>query len=66
MWVEVLLFLVAAATAAYLYITRNVGWFKARGVCEHDYSFPCGTPEFVQAMQGKLGFGELSSVIYEK
>ena len=45
MWVEVLLFLVAAATAAYLYLTRHVGWFKARGVCEHDYSFPCGTPE---------------------
>ena len=32
MWVNVLLFLVAAATAVYFYLTRNFGWFKA-SVC---------------------------------
>ena len=45
MWVNVLLFLVAVATAVYFYLTRNFGWFKARGVYEHEPAFPFGCAE---------------------
>ena len=66
MWVNVLLFLIAVATAAYFYLTRNYGWFKACGVYEHDPSFPFGNPEMNQAMMGKVNFARLSSLIYDK
>ena len=66
MWVNVLIFLIAVATAAYFYLTRNFGWFKARGVYEHDPSFPFGNPETNQAMMGRVNFARLSNLIYDK
>ena len=66
MWVNVLLFLLALATAAYLYITRHVGWFKARGIDEIDYVFPFGGKEIKQAFMGKSPFVRITSNIYQK
>ena len=66
MWVNVLLFLLALVTAAYFYLTRNVGWFKARGIGEIDYVFPFGCQEMKQTVMGKTPFVKLSSEIYKK
>ena len=66
MWVNVLLFLVALAAAAYFYITRHVGWFKARGIDEIDYIFPYVSQEFKEALTGKLPFVRVTSEIYKK
>ena len=66
MWVNVLLFLVAVATAAYFYITRNFGWFKARGVYEHEPAFPFGCAEANQQLMGKHHFLRILNIIYEK
>ena len=66
MWVNVLLFLLALVTAAYFYLTRHVGWFKARGIDEIDYVFPFGCQEMKQTVMGKTPFVKLSSEIYKK
>ena len=66
MWVNVLLFLVAVATAAYLYIRRNVGWFKARGIYENEFVFPYGSSQVKKAFQGKISFSMVTREIYEK
>jgi len=66
MWVNVLLFLVALAAVAYFYITRHVGWFKARGIDEVDYIFPYVSQEFKEALTGKLPFVRVTSEIYKK
>ena len=66
MWVNVLLFLVAVATAVYFYLTRNFGWFRARGVHEHDPAFPFGCAETNQQLVGKHHFLRVLNLIYEK
>ena len=66
MWMNVFLFLVAAATAAYFYITRKFGWFKARGVYEHDPAFPFGCHEVNQTMMGKVAFTRSIKPVYFK
>ena len=66
MWVNVLLFLVAVAIAAYLYARRNVGWFKARGISEHQFVFPYGSAEAKQGFLGKISFSMATSEIYKK
>ena len=66
MWVNVLLFLIAVATAAYFYLTRNFGCFKKHGVYEHDPAFPFGCPEVHQSMMGKVNFARLTGLIYDK
>ena len=66
MWMNVLLFIVALAAAAYFYITRHVGWFKARGIDEIDYVFPFGCQEMKQTVMGKTPFVKLSGEIYKK
>ena len=66
MWLIVLLFLVAVATAAYLYTRRNVGWFKSRGIYENEFVFPYGSPELKEGYWGKVSFGVVTSKIYEK
>ena len=66
MWVNVLLFLAAAATAAYFYLTRHFGWFKARGVHEHDAALPFGCPEVNQVFMGQRNFQRVTEPIYFK
>ena len=66
MWVNVLLFLVALAAAAYFYMTRHVGWFKARGIDEIEYIFPVVSQEFKDAFMGKIPFVRVTSEIYKK
>ena len=66
MWVNVLLFLVAVATAVYLYARRNVGWFKSRGIYENEFVFPYGSPEIKDGYWGKVSFAVATSKIYEK
>ena len=66
MWVNVLLFLVALAAAAYYYMTRHVGWFKARGIDEVEYIFPFVSQEFKDAFSGKIPFVRVTSEMYKK
>ena len=66
MWVNVLLFLVAVATAVYLYARRNVGWFKSRGIFENEFVFPYGSLEAKQGFLGKISFTMVTREIYEK
>ena len=66
MWVNVFLFLVAVATAAYLYARRNVGWFKSRGICEDEFVFPYGSQEAKQGFLGKISFSVVTREIYQK
>ena len=66
MWVNVLVFLATAASAAYLYLRRNFGWFRARGVAEHDPALPFGTPEFNEVIKGKTHFLRYTNLIYNK
>ena len=66
MWVNVLLFLVAVATAAYFYLTRNFGWFESRGIYEHDTALPMGCSEANQLMMGRLSFFRMLDPIYLK
>ena len=66
MWVNVVLFLIALAAAAYFYITRHVGWFKAHGIDEIPYIFPFVSQEFKEAFTGKIPFVRVTSEIYNK
>ena len=66
MWVNMLLFLGAVATAVYWYLTRNFGWFKSRGIYEHDTVFPMGCPEANQLVMGQLAFQRMLEPIYVK
>ena len=66
MWANVLLFLVAVVTAVYFYLTKNVGWFKARGVCEHDAALPFGCPEVKQVVMGQRHIQRITEPIYFK
>ena len=64
MWVNVLLFLVAVATAVYLYLTRNFGWFKAHGVFEHDAALPFGCAEANEVFMGRRNIQRVTEPIY--
>ena len=66
MWANVLLFLVAVVTAVYFHLTKNVGWFKARGVCEHDAALPFGCPEVKQVVMGQRHIQRITEPIYFK
>ena len=66
MWVNVLLFLMAVATAAYLYIRRNVGWFKSRGIYENEFVFPYGSSQVKKGFRGEISFSMVTREIYEK
>ena len=43
MLLELLLFLVSLGLAFYFYLTRNVGYFRSRGVLEIPSIFPWGS-----------------------
>ena len=66
MWVNILLFLATLLIAVYWLVTRNYGWFKARGVHEHEGAFPMGCAESNQAVTGKIHVIRYSNLIYNK
>ena len=67
MWVNVFLILITAlAIAGYKYLTRNFGWFKARGVHEHDPCLPFGCSELNSAMVGGVAFTRMLKSMYFK
>ena len=53
MWVEVALGLAGLFAALYLYMTRNYGFFKARGVKHVKPVFPWGSPMTKEVTLGK-------------
>jgi hypothetical protein len=66
MWFNVLLFLVGGVTFAYFYMTRNFGWFKARGIDEHDPMFLFGCWEMFNLFTGEVNIVRLTDSIYKK
>ena len=66
MWVNLLLFIVAVATAAYFYVTRHAGWYRAHGIEEIDYIFPFGNHSLKQAIMGKLPFVCITAELYKR
>ena len=66
MWVNVLFFLGSLVVAAYWYLTRNFGWFRARGIYEHDNAFPMWCPEANQIMMGRVAMQRMLEPIYFK
>ena len=66
MWVNVLLFIAAVLAAIYYYLTRNYGWFKDRGVHEHEPTLPFGSTEANQLVMGKLHQLRFTNLIYFK
>ena len=66
MWVNVLLFLVGLVTAAYFYMTRKFGSFKACGIGEYEPSFPFGSPVTKGVFTGQVNFIRMLEDIYQE
>ena len=66
MWVNILLFVVGLVTAAYLYLTRKFGTFKAHGIWEYEPSFPFGSPHIKEMFTGKRHFSRNLEEMYSK
>ena len=66
MGVNVFLFIAAVLAAIYYYLTRNYGWFKDRGVHEHELSLPFGSAEANQVLMKKLHNLRYTNHIYFK
>ena len=66
MWVNVLLFVVGLITAAYFYMTRKFGTFKAHGIPEYEPSFPFGSPMTKEMFTGQLNFARMLEKMYHE
>ena len=66
MWVNVLLFVVGLITAAYFYMTRKFGTFKAHGIPEYEPSFPFGSPMTQEMFTGQLNFARMLEKMYHE
>lgn len=64
MWVNVLLFVVGLITAAYFYMTRKFGTFKAHGIPEYEPSFPFGSPQTKEMFTGQRNFARMLEKMY--
>ena len=53
MWLNILLFFIGVFTFFYWYITKEFGYFKARGVVEAPASFPFGSEPARNMFTGK-------------
>jgi hypothetical protein len=54
MWLHILLFVIGLITFSYWYLTKEFGYFKARGICEPPASFPFGSEPAKRIFTGKL------------
>lgn len=66
MWLNILIFVAASVSALYFYLTRNFGWFEARGIKEHDPTFPFGSLETKEMFQGRRNFARMLTSIYSR
>ena len=66
MWVNVLLFLVGLVTAAYFYMTRKFGSFKAHGIWEYEPSFPFGSTVTKDIFTGQVNFARMLEKMYHE
>jgi cytochrome P450 family 6 len=66
MWFNVLLAFVGLVTAAYFWMTRKYGWFKAQGIAEAPSYFPFGCKQNFQMLTGQLSFINSTEEIYRQ
>lgn len=58
MWLELGLGLAGLLVWAYLYLTKDYGYFKARGITEDPATFPFGSDVAWKSITGKGRAGE--------